>query len=296
MRFHGIAMTAGWLVLSATGCSSGGSTSTNPGTGGTSGGGSTVAEGDYVSAYIDALCSGYASCCTTQGHAADVAACRGQVETAIAGAQNPLGGGPNTTYDAQAAAVCLGLIRSALAACTQGTDPTRVCARVYQGALPAGAACTDDDQCAPSTGGDATCNAQGVCEIDVHGRLGYACGGTCTVGPGGGSCGGVGATPGAPPPRTCYTNEGLYCADDDTCQPVIALGQACTGTQTCVDGAYCNGQCVPRQAGGAACTSADQCLGDCDSATGQCVDFATTRPITTDASSCSGETLPDFDQ
>ena len=240
--------------------------------------GSPVPETELVDCMVTAYCAGLGVCCQSRGLAFSATGCDAGLHAANAGVSSICE--PGTTYDAVAAGTCLEQAKSYIASCgSASTSPPAVCNRMCVGTLPVGAACQSTEQCAQPASGQVDCSftasAQGTCTPAVRGQLGESCQGTCSLG---GDCAyslpvPVGGDAGVPGNATCYTDDGLYCASDWTCQRLVALGDACSDAESCVSGAYCSmaGVCEALKAAGAACASYYECLGSCDSATGRCV-------------------------
>jgi hypothetical protein len=101
-------------------------------------------------------------------------------------------------------------------------------------------------------------------------KAGEHCNETCSdAGPGNSTCIIVspGSTTTTPPSEAlaCFTNEGLYCASDQTCKPTLGLGTACSSSSVCVTDAHCNQStsvCVENAAVGSACPAGNECSSD----------------------------------
>jgi hypothetical protein len=114
---------------------------------------------------------------------------------------------------------------------------------------------------------------------------GEACSGTCTIDGSSRECWNDGDGVGF-----CYTNDGFSCGVDHRCVPIPGIGEPCTFSTVCKEGAFCDvngtcsakrdtgscqggtfdacsdrtycdfdagGECSPRKADGAACTGND---------------------------------------
>jgi hypothetical protein len=58
---------------------------------------------------------------------------------------------------------------------------------------------------------------------------------------------------------------------------LVPIGGTCGGSGACVDGAYCETAtttCQPHKAAGTACTSDDECVNECDTATNTCTCYS----------------------
>jgi hypothetical protein len=279
-----------------------------PACGGSSEGGGSAApipQDQLAARTAAAVCDNIGSCCQKNGWAYDAAACKQAYQTFIQAilVDPAMKGG--VTYDAQAAGTCVSAISSIAANCGDGALPD-ACERIYVGTKPEGAACEHDLECAAPPGGDADCSTneldEQVCVQEPRGKPGDGCSGTCTQEGNITFCsgGGTGGTSGGP--ARCFTNDGLYCGDDGKCQALIAVGGACqydgcvsgafcldgmcaaklgagadcsfNSWEACGDGLYCedtSSTCAAKKPDGAACGSYDECLGECDSASGKCV-------------------------
>jgi len=166
------------------------------------------------------------------------------------------------------------------------------CNRAFVGTLPLGAPCAETRQCAPVENGSVVCGADFspgsnalVCLHYMqppHGALGDACNcsqsesSTCpqiwnASGPNdnhaacyaddglycdilGGTCKQVGGL--GEPCQLYYPSckSGLFCGDDETCQPFAREGESCTQRMAeCESGLVCNGVCESPHALGEPC-------------------------------------------
>jgi hypothetical protein len=169
---------------------------------------------------------------------------------------------------------------------------------VCLGTLPPGAACHSSSDCAAPPGGTADCDFPtvrnctfqpdggmscdpGVCRAYARGAVGDPCAETCTT-PCFEACSGPNryctditglATGAVPPPQVtarCFTNDGLYCAKDGTCQKQTGPGGACPPYRACGPTAYCSGTaCVAVGQPGSPCQTGDQCAADAYCTTGK---------------------------
>lgn len=269
MRFSMILVSTVVLGGALGGCS--GST-----TNGTSSG--PIPESQFASKFASTVCDNMGSCCQKSGFAYDPAKCK----TALSAEISQILAMKDISYDAQAAGSCLDAGKAAMLSCN-GFDQaaTQACNKVFTGKATAGQPCQDDLECAPVAGaqvycenssgsGGATGGGTGSCVVHARGKKGDGCDNTCTGSASSNSCfsfsggvGGAGGAGGASSTGTadCYTNDGLYCAGNGTCSPLIAIGQPCPDYTGCVDGAYCdnNGKCAATLAAGSPCSSFDAC-------------------------------------
>lgn len=119
-----------------------------------------------------------------------------------------------------------------------------------------GETCDGSSECA----GDATCDMdfqtkKGVCAAFVLAAEGAAC-----IGERNGSSSSWSGDPVQNQIALCDYAAGLHC-EGDVCKKRAPIGQACTSSHGCLDGAYCeSGMCAARLGVGSPCTgSSDQC-------------------------------------
>lgn len=160
----------------------------------------------------------------------------------------------SVAYDGDAAAACLDAL-SALS-CDRTSfariDVDSLCAAVARGKLPDGESCTHDVQCA---GTGARCWAQEPCDA-------ACCPGTC-----------VDPTPDV----------------DPWVPPKREIGQACTATNSCVEGAFCNMEtwvCELLRTEGASCLGGGVCRSDLGCAGGTCRPWVDEGGACGDAGGC----------
>jgi hypothetical protein len=236
------------LVVACSGSTSGGGTSAAP-----------VPADQFVSRYVGAVCDNIGGCCQKSGFAYDAQGCTALGTQEIGAEFNPNQQG--VVYDADAAGACIAALQKAASTCSSfDVESASACAGIFKGTLQEGAACTSSMQCATPVAGDAYCDVpldgqSGTCVVHARGKAGDACNATCTDYPdGSGECSSSTSSTGT---ATCYTNDGLYC--DQTCKPVIAVGQPCE-IEGCAMGAYCNnGFCTAYPAAGEACAQGYLC-------------------------------------
>ena len=197
----------------------------------------------------DALCNDLGACCGAEGYAYDVAGCKQTMQELVDGFLIDPAEKEGAEYDAQAAGDCLAWMQKSAKSCSFGEAP-EACDRIYVGVKQTGIACESDIGCAPVPGADVQC--EGQCLAIPRGKAGDACNGTCTDHGDGSSCSSSGQTGAA----TCWTNEGVFCGQDGTCQALLPIGAACS-FEGCVSTAYCNdGTCAPRLGAGEPCNDA----------------------------------------
>lgn len=256
--------------------------------------------------YVSAYCSGYASCCATKGFTFSASACDANVREFVTSSFCTA----TSIFDATAAAQCFADLQASNSACQRSVYPSEACLKMCLGTQPAGGTCVTSSDCAQLKTGPALCaNLDGsslACMVvATHGVMGSHCDVTCRDA---GSYFGQGCTSPtsssvAAPAHAdvCFTDDGLYCAYDNTCQSTIALGGSCGSIEICqsnlqcdhatalcaeksaigatcaysadcIDNAYCtlDGICANRKAAGEPCSGGDECLGACPNATNQC--------------------------
>jgi hypothetical protein len=275
---------------------------------------------------INAFCNGYQACCGSKGFAFNAAACDANLRAQITSDVCPA----PRVYDPQAAGDCIAEIQATYSVCSSSSAAMSACQQVCTGSTPMGSPCTTSQDCVKSSTGVVMCGptstsgATSVCSTETHGKAGDSCSETCTMSADGNiwSCyvqaatSGDAATAGT---AHCYTNEGVYCASDYVCRPLIAIGANCTVANSCAQGAYCdpttsrctqkvalgsicslaNGVCVDggycttslicaaKKGAGAACTGSEECLGYCDPTTQTC---AGSTAFSVTAASCANPT------
>jgi hypothetical protein len=275
---HGLGVGSGAVLLALWVPACGGTTTgpgpgTDPGTSAGSAGPISIAQ--LADQLANAFCDNIGGCCQAAAIAFDLASCKANILSTVSqGLAREMS--PNIRYDANAAGACVAAYASGVKSCKPSNSIDTACSRVFVGSLPAGAPCSLDDECARPTGGTAfcdggdstnggpsgTCSAASASATSAHGKLGESCaascpsGDTCTVTSAGGGTG----TP-SPAMSVCYSDDGLYCSVDTTCQPLIAVGQPCS-FDGCVNGAFCGaGVCTAGKADGAACGIDSECAG-----------------------------------
>lgn len=228
------------------------------------GGSAPIARADAPAVFAELLCTNVGPCCEAAGLEYRPASCE-QVYLGELAAQWDI---PNTIWDADAAGRCFDEAREALASCSN--IPGNECAGLLTGTLPAGAACTHSAQCVVPAGGDAHCDE--VCVQEPRGKAGDGCQETCTENERFTECSGGGPVGGTPGPASCYTNDGLYCAESGRCEALLKEGTPCTYAG-CSAGTFCRGVCTPNLALGSDCFSSNECGEDgfCDVGTNVCV-------------------------
>ena len=284
-------------------------------------------------AMVNALCDGFGSCCASKGFAFNATACNTNLGAQVAiGSLCPAPG----IYDPQAAADCFAELQAGYASCSPNFDLMSACQRMCTGTQPPGGVCTSSTDCAVPANGSVSCATDQTSDaghcidyIQTRGKAGDPCNGTCTESADGTSqtcIGSVSVSTGTSTSTStsssttvtqasCFTNDGFYCAADSTCEPAVAVGGACSNSETCQTGAYCNlttekceadiavgvacpmgSQCVDsaycnassvcanKKSAGEPCTSSEECLGNCDATTNQCEDSNT---LVASASSCA---------
>jgi hypothetical protein len=241
-----------------------------------------VARDDLPTVLANAACDALGTCCQQAGATFDAAACSGEGSARLKQELDQRYGGPNVTYDPQAAGDCIAELSSATFCGAAGSTPGfDGCRDAFVGTLPPGAACVRAAECARPAQGQADCDlAKGVCvqqttaATSPHGKAGDPCAGTCV----GDNCTTLVLPKGAAATPWCYRSEGLACGRTSVCEPLQAKGAACSGFG-CVEGSYCDfasSVCVETKANGQHCNSPYECQ------SGICVDPGTcaASPVT----------------
>jgi hypothetical protein len=231
-------------------------------------GGTPVPADQFVTRFVDAVCDSIGNCCQAAGFSYNREQCKtlGYIEL---GQEFEPNVPPNVKYDATAAGNCIQAAKNAALTCGAfDLDDEPSCAQIFNGTLQPGASCTADYECADSATDDAYCDQTvvdqpGVCvlESQLRGNAGDACGSTCTEDPDGSGTSCTSGSGTGTGPASCFTNDGLYC--DQTCKPLIAIGQACIDFESCVTGAFCNqGTCAALPSAGQPCAQGYLCADD----------------------------------
>ena len=246
-----------------------------------------VSSNEFAAQYASAHCESIGPCCAQAGIASDVESCRSTLQPSLAAKVRILLDNPKIAYNESATGMCLDEIRAAYTACTDRTRPaSRACQQVFVGTVPIGGACSTSDECVEKPGGTVFCS-HAVCTWNANmteqprGKLGDGCNATCQSGNGTSSCSGSGVVDGGSS-TTCWVSDGLNCSSGRVCTAVSGIGQRCSGSYSCVEGAHCqNALCVANAATGP-CTSEFDCLGTyCDFTSQQCT------PLKANGETCS---------
>ena len=297
-----LASVAGVLVVA---CSS-----SSGGNAGGTGTATPVSQQDFPMQLTSAVCDNIAPCCMNAGFAFDANGCK-TTELISVGELTKSASLDGVSWDANKAGACLALLKQATTACKATSDVLHqiddTCSAILVGTKAPGTPCTNSSQCAapagskascptpdfgggvPATGGSGGAPPPPTCQVSTpmaHGKAGDPCNSTCTVASGSGSSGvcegqatsgGAGGTSGSGPAATgtCYTSDGLACDfATSTCKPLVAVGQPCSDSLSCVDGATCGpaGVCAAKPQAGEACLGSGTCATGlyCDNASQKC--------------------------
>jgi hypothetical protein len=160
-------------------------------------------------------------------------------------------------YDPTAGKRCLDGIETPELGCSANGDyESADCKQVFVGSVPLGGKCSRAEGCATADGAATQCDfppnpdfqdpdLTGVCVLDPnaetgpHGNPGDACSTTCTDT---GLCDTL-CSAGQTCPTdlsTCYTADGLFCSEANTCVPLGVAGDPCQGSPECGVGTYCD--------------------------------------------------------
>jgi hypothetical protein len=232
-RFSLAIGTVSWASLS---CSSDGG-------GGSPPGGATISAADFPVQYASAWCGLMQRCCF-ESNGTPSAACEGEVQTSTT-TQGDEAASDGATWNESAAVRCLDAVDKAECAAV-GAEAIRAlvdsCDDVWTGVVPQGGACKTFGSCAePQVSGGASAGASCVnatCVQVVRQPIGAPC---------------------SEPTQPCdpFVAE---CASG-ACVALPEAGQACSGS--CRSGSRCTaGTCEPLLAMGAACTANGDCASD----------------------------------
>lgn len=258
---------AGVLFLALAGCG-GGSEGTSP-----------VAVDDFAKAIADAVCGNVGPCCRLEGHAFDSNACHTKAEEQL-GKFVTQGKAEGITYDADAAGQCVAEYANVARSCGEPQSIEATCRKVFRGTKMAGESCSSGIQCMSGhcgpDGNELKCDPKQ--DLGLRRKKGESCEGTCTkYDDNVETCGGPIPPGGVSPPNErpgCYTNDGLFCGPDFTCQTIPALGEACTVGSPCAGDAFCQaGTCAPKRSTGTCSDASDACASSafCDFTSRQCL-------------------------
>jgi len=232
--------------------------------------------------FIQQYCAEFMPCCSKAGKPADGAQCRAFVGALTQGA----------TYDDATANKCLDEVRaqsSSATFCQTGASGPS-CSKVFSdstGVAKPGEACSEDEDCAPSSEGQVECASlfkDGAtirkCQIRVTGKAGD----TPCVGTVDGNVTSYSSSGDTDIPMKgylCYVKDGLRCdSTTKSCKVIAKIGEPCEGfgSNLCTDDAYCDTTkklCVARAAVGQPCDgfSSDRCVDGayCNTTTKVCV-------------------------
>ena len=219
-----LGLTRGALLLAAAGCAR----TSSPGSSSSSG---PVPLNQLDSEYAQAFCTGYGNCCGSKGFAFNLATCIANVQSQIN--LSAICASPHV-YDAQAAGDCMADIQSTLSSCGNTGVQVPVCASMCTGTAAPGASCAMNWDCASSDAGTAVCelamgdtSATNSCKLEVHATVGDSCNQTCAASSDGNGtiCTYLNA-PSTSVDLECYVSDGLYCAPDAICRPLVGRAAA----------------------------------------------------------------------
>jgi hypothetical protein len=267
---------SGGAALGIGGTASGGTANGGTANGGTANGGTanggTTGGIALLMPTIDAYCQAAQSCCTKQGVPTMLTDCATMFPTRDKVLASIDSGG--VTVNAAALAKCLAAYQEAATACDENVVVS-ACQGVFNGTKAAGEACANGSECNGAQGpttclfvGDNT--SPGVCKLTLHGKPGDTCVSTC---PTSGDCSYETYGAADSPLAWCFEADGLYCDTSSTCQPLVALGQACVGFDSCGSGNNCDSVCKKGATLGQSCATVE-CIPEleCSADTGTCVD------------------------
>ncbi|HEX6239802.1 MAG TPA: hypothetical protein VFZ61_02865, partial [Polyangiales bacterium] len=163
--------------------------------------------------------------------------------------------------------------------------------------------CELDGECADAEGAATRCseeqNGEKRCELDgsdgpegLKASAGQACMFSCSFhGDGSYSCRSTNFDPAAEVPRYCLQQDGLRCAEDGRCGPLLAAGATCLGMlDSCELSLRCNGAiCASRAALGEACSSSRDCPEDSKCVSSRCVATSAVGAACAPQTPCAGK-------
>jgi hypothetical protein len=223
--------------------------------------GSCGDDADSASGFASAYCDLLKPCCAMANLSTDGKQCQ-----LLFGAF-----GGQARYDKAAGEACLAETRAIAGSadfCTTGLD-VPACDRVFVsgGKKQPGETCTDDEDCAPSSEGEVTCDLMfgtggaqiRKCQVQVKGKEGDK---PCVATKDGNVTSGNVSLDDIPPRGyVCHVADGLRCDSiTDSCVKLKLSGEACSGADSeCVRTAYCDddqmpARCADRKVVGASCT------------------------------------------
>ena len=221
-----------------------------------------VPEGQFVESYAAAICDNIGLCCQETGDTYAPDKCRTLLETELRETL-PQSENDAVSFNATLAGNCIAAAAKTAKSCGSEDNLDAACEGVFTGKLAEGDPCRFDLECAAPAGGEAYCDMVDEggamkCVVTPRGASGDACGMTCTEHGSSTECSGSGTMVGN---AICYTNDGLYCADNGSCAQLSAVGDACT-YDGCVHGAYCDesGACAPLKSVGESCAGWGECV------------------------------------
>jgi hypothetical protein len=237
--------------------------------------GARIAIDDLPHALAAALCNNIGPCCERAGFPHDAAKCVIEAEKGleVGVTQNRMAG---ISYDGVAARACVDAYVDAGRTCGDNSEINRQCRKVFTGTLGPGETCDDSQECAARGYCQRTAGAPtGKC-VDgtlLHGKIGDACGESCThydlqeVT----ACSGLSASV----PTQCYSNDGLYCNDAHVCAAVPTIDQPCVASAKCGGNTFCDttvNVCASKRTSGSCGDFNDACAAEatCNFGTREC--------------------------
>lgn len=236
-----------------------------------------VALADFVQTFTSAVCDSIGPCCAAEGFPFDPSTCRALFEGRLTMFVTE-GNVEGTIYDADVAGECIAQTQKLAVFCGDPRPLESTCSKIFRGTKMTGEPCTSSVQCVSRSCG-ALANSDRHCDAgridEVHGAKGEPCSGTCTAYDNNSLSCGVSVPPGGMPPSqvNCFTNDGLFCSSNFTCETVPAVGEACTPASPCADGAFCDGGvCAPKRTTGSCAAAFNACASTayCDIDTQEC--------------------------
>jgi hypothetical protein len=272
-----LGLTASYCVLAASGC-------------GSSAGGGAVSDlavlNQFEAEAVQRFCARISACCNELIYPFDEAGCEQLSGNNIVQFFN-FEFFPGSHYDPAAGKRCLDGIETPEAGCSaKGDYQSADCKQVFVGSVPLGGKCSLNAGCATADGAATQCDfppnsdfqedpgLTGVCvlapprQTGPHGNPGDACSSTCAAS---GLCATL-CSAGQTCPTdlpTCYTADGLFCSEANTCVPLGVVGDPCRGSPECGVDTYCEiglgrqagrvGLCQSLRQAGDTCQNASEC-------------------------------------
>jgi len=273
-----LGLTASFGVLVASGCGGSPSGESSPGS-------DLAVLNQFEAEAVQRFCARISACCSELSYPFDEAGCEKLNGNNIVQFFN-FESFPGARYDPAAGKRCLDGIETPELGCSaKGDYQSADCKKVFVGSVPLGGKCSASEGCAAADDAATRCDfppnsdfedpdLTGVCalapppETGPHGNPGEACSSTCTDS---GICATL-CSDGQTCPTdlpTCYTADGLFCSEANTCVALGVTGDPCMGSFECGVGTYCDiglgrqagrtGLCQSLRLAGDTCQDGSEC-------------------------------------